>query len=218
MNKPNWRDILRQELDDNAEGVPTDVLRVAIESALEHVERSEAEIERLHRFAIADPDTYRDEVKALEPGKTTADCRAIDVANRRFALRYASNEREKLREQVAELLDQLREKTKSFCTHCGKMFPAGREGLEQFKSHISECDKHPLHPMAKRVAELEQRAERAEAAADAMADWMRAIRSGFCGVWCPPKWPSDMPQPHDPHCVRLGELLAAYAAAKGDTP
>jgi len=44
--------------------------------------------------------------------------------------------------------EQLREQTKSFCTHCGKLFPKGKEGLEQFREHIAECNARPLHKMA----------------------------------------------------------------------
>jgi hypothetical protein len=60
-----------------------------------------------------------------------------------------------LEQRVAELTEQLRQQNKSFCTHCGKLFPKGVEGLAKFRKHIAECNKHPLHPMQQRIAELE---------------------------------------------------------------
>lgn len=56
-----------------------------------------------------------------------------------------------------ELLGQLREQTRSFCTHCGRLFPPGRLGLAAFRVHIAECNNHPLHHLA-----VENRRLRAE--------------------------------------------------------
>ena len=61
---------------------------------------------------------------------------------------------EEWKDNAAGLLEQLREQTKSFCTHCGKLFPKGKEGIEQFQKHIAECNNHPLHPLAKSHQEL----------------------------------------------------------------
>ena len=57
------------------------------------------------------------------------------------------------KEKIEKLEEQLREQTKSFCTHCGKLFPKGKEGLTQFRQHIAECNQHPLHQMAVKLAE-----------------------------------------------------------------
>ena len=51
--------------------------------------------------------------------------------------------------EIERLREQLREQTKSFCTHCVKLFPKGRDGIAAFREHIAECNEHPLHPMAK---------------------------------------------------------------------
>jgi hypothetical protein len=61
---------------------------------------------------------------------------------------------ERLTQENSDLLDQLRQQTKSFCTHCGKLFPKGKVGMEQFRAHIAECNSHPLHPLAKEVERL----------------------------------------------------------------
>ena len=55
--------------------------------------------------------------------------------------------------EIERLREQLREQTKSFCTHCGKLFPKGRDGIAAFREHIAECNEHPLHPMAKQLDE-----------------------------------------------------------------
>ena len=69
------------------------------------------------------------------------------VANLSEKLLQAHQELEATREQ-------LRHQTKSFCTHCGKLFPKGNEGVEQFRQHIAECNKHPLHSMAADLSTL----------------------------------------------------------------
>ena len=59
--------------------------------------------------------------------------------------------------QVAEierLREQLLEQTKSLCTHCGQFFPAGKEGLAEFRKHISTCNAHPLSGMAAEIERL----------------------------------------------------------------
>ena len=61
----------------------------------------------------------------------------------------------KLQQQLDECREQLVEQTKSFCTHCGKLFPKGKEGFAAFRDHIAECNAHPMHPMATRIKELE---------------------------------------------------------------
>lgn len=58
------------------------------------------------------------------------------------------------RKERDEAREQLRQQTKSFCTHCGKLFPKGKEGVAQFREHIAECNKHPLHPMASELTTL----------------------------------------------------------------
>ena len=55
--------------------------------------------------------------------------------------------------EITQLREQLREQTKSFCTHCGTLFPKGKEGLTQFREHIAECNQHSLHHMAVKLAE-----------------------------------------------------------------
>jgi hypothetical protein len=55
--------------------------------------------------------------------------------------------------EIERLREQLREQTKSFCTHCGRLFPKGRDGIAAFREHIAECNEHPLHPMAKQLDE-----------------------------------------------------------------
>ena len=64
----------------------------------------------------------------------------------------------------AELLEQLRQQTRSFCTHCGKLFPRGKSGIADFRAHIAECNVHPLHGMA--VERDELRTALAEARAE----------------------------------------------------
>jgi hypothetical protein len=58
------------------------------------------------------------------------------------------------RKEIELLKEQLREQTKSFCTHCGRLFPKGQNGLQQFREHIAECNAHPLHVMAIDVERL----------------------------------------------------------------
>ena len=55
-------------------------------------------------------------------------------------------------QELAAAREQLREQTKSFCTHCGKLFPKGTDGIEQFRAHIAECNSHPLQPLAQELA------------------------------------------------------------------
>jgi len=62
---------------------------------------------------------------------------------RRWVLEQAA-EIERLRAFRDELLEQLRQQTKSFCTHCGTLFPKGTAGLAEFRSHIATCSGHPL--------------------------------------------------------------------------
>ena len=59
---------------------------------------------------------------------------------------------ERLRQELDAAREQLREQTKSFCTHCGKLFPKGTDGIEQFRAHIAECNSHPLQPLAQELA------------------------------------------------------------------
>jgi len=78
------------------------------------------------------------------PGKPNPDCERCQLVA----------EVERLRGENAELIQQLREQTKSLCTHCGKLFPKGRKGLAEFRRHIVACDFHPLHPMAAKIERL----------------------------------------------------------------
>jgi hypothetical protein len=74
-----------------------------------------------------------------------------------------------------ELLGQLQQKSKSFCSHCGKLFPKGREGVEQFRQHIAECNAHPMHPLAKQCRDATTERDRLkEQLAEALADRDRA--------------------------------------------
>ena len=79
------------------------------------------------------------------PGKPNPDCERCQLVA----------EVERLRGENAELIQQLREQTKSLCTHCGKLFPKGRKGLAEFRRHIVACDFHPLHPMAAEIERLQ---------------------------------------------------------------
>jgi len=63
---------------------------------------------------------------------------------------------ERLTKKADGLLEQLSQQTKSFCSHCGKLFPKGKEGVTQFRQHIADCNAHPLHPLAKEVAKLRE--------------------------------------------------------------
>lgn len=72
-----------------------------------------------------------------------------------------ADEIEDLRAEVERWKDLARGANASFCTHCGTKFPKGEDCVKQFKQHISECDAHPLHPMAEEIEKL--RAERDEA-------------------------------------------------------
>jgi hypothetical protein len=78
----------------------------------------------------------------------------------KYLLRRSAAEVERLTQENADLLKQLRQQTKSFCTHCGKLFPQGKVGMEQFRAHIAECNSHPLHPLAKEVERLRGELER----------------------------------------------------------
>jgi outer membrane murein-binding lipoprotein Lpp len=60
----------------------------------------------------------------------------------------------RLLQELDACREQLREQTKSFCTHCGKLFPAGKEGLAAFRLHVAECNAHPL---CARIDQLETR-------------------------------------------------------------
>lgn len=59
-----------------------------------------------------------------------------------------------LKQRNDGLLEQLSQQTKSFCSHCGALFPKGKEGVRQFRQHIADCNAHPLHPLANEVAKL----------------------------------------------------------------
>ena len=68
--------------------------------------------------------------------------------------------------EIERLREQLREQTKSFCTHCGNLFPKGRDGIAAFREHIAECNEHPLHPMAKQLDECRRLLREAIAACE----------------------------------------------------
>lgn len=59
---------------------------------------------------------------------------------------------------------------KSYCTHCGKLFPQSPTMVAEFTAHIAECNAHPLHPIAKERAALAARCEAMEKALAFYAD------------------------------------------------
>ena len=69
-------------------------------------------------------------------------------------------ENAKLRAELIQCREQLREQSKSFCTHCGTFFPSGKEGIERFREHIAECNSHPLNSMARELVSLRVDIER----------------------------------------------------------
>ena len=84
----------------------------------------------------------------------------------------------RLRAELDECREQLREQTKSFCTHCGKLFPKGKKGLEQFRLHIAACNIHPLRSLAKDNERLRAENERMREANEAR-DNERVIREAY---------------------------------------
>jgi hypothetical protein len=103
------------------------------------VERLRAEVARLHRIAVSDPDETRDEVKAL--GNATAEaCRAIDVRNRASALHARNRENRELRAEVARLKAEL--DAIAFVAACGAvlgLYPHNNEArFLGFVEHLRE--------------------------------------------------------------------------------
>jgi len=69
---------------------PPETLFLAVVDLLSERADLIVERDRLYRLAITDPDLTIDEVEGLEPGRTAADCRAIDVWNRASSLKAAA--------------------------------------------------------------------------------------------------------------------------------
>ena len=86
------------------------------------------------------------------------------------AIGAQGREIERLREELGECREQLREQTKSFCTHCGKLFDKGKAGLALFREHIVCCNQHPLHPMAKEMERLLEENERLQTLSDELRE------------------------------------------------
>jgi len=97
------------------------------------------------------------EVRALKQKSHSDYLERTDIRNRLNECRRERRAMQALRDNdiqdIERLREQLREQTKSFCTHCGKLFPKGRDGIAAFREHIAECNEHPLHPMAKQLDE-----------------------------------------------------------------
>lgn len=74
-------------------------LRETLDERNEEIVRLKAEIDRLYRFVMLDPDKTAEEAKALEPGSTAEACRAINVWNRSESFRVGTRQ---LREARAE--------------------------------------------------------------------------------------------------------------------
>ena len=81
-------------------------------------------------------------------------------------------ENAKLRAELIQCREQLREQSKSFCTHCGTFFPSGKEGIERFREHIAECNSHPLNSMARELVSLRVDIERLQSLAESTAHFI----------------------------------------------